>query len=1328
MRSPERTKAQLLDEIKALRACLGEQERARARLEEIVKELAADQADAAQRPGLAGDRQAPPDALAQSLQELQCAYEELQVAEEELRLQNEELAAARETTEKEHHRYQDLFDSAPDGYLVTDASGVIHEANQIAEAMLNFPRIFLSGKPLAVFIAPEQRKEFMSRLSTIKRSDASLKWELRIQPRGRNSFPAEVTVAQSRDLSGRSGNVRWLIHDITERKQAEEALHEAKETAERRAAELKTVFDAMSDHVYIYDAKGTLLQTNAAVKEFLGMNPEGMVREKHDELFQAVVQRPVNGKPVRPENRPIARALQGKIVRDEPYVVKDSAGRERVLAIWCSPIISDGNIIGAVTVGHDNTERLQAELALKGIAEKYSTLFNTTSDGIFIKSLNGEILEVNDAYCEMSGYSRDELLGMSVSTLEAVDSPDEIAAHTKKLLKTGGHGRFESRHRRRDGSLFDVDITALYFEEDSGRIAVFLRDITQRKEAERESEEEKREIELSNRILQVFIEETGDDLYDKVLNIILDATESRQGVFGYMDEDGVLVCPTMSKVFDQCKMEEKCICYTPETWKGLWGRALREKRTLYSNKPMTVPPGHVPIRNNMATPVLFRDSVIGLINLANKENDYSEEDQKFLESVSRRIAPVLYAQIQKELRETERKKAEAGLRESEQRFRKVFENAATGIAITDCEGRFQQCNPAYCSLLGYAEEELCHVEVASLIHPEDRDANMAEIRRLQSGDLPFFEIENRYVRKDGQSIWVRKFVSVLPDEPGKPARLMALVTDITERKRAEEELARQRELLQSIFDNIPVMLVLWDSQLQHFSLNRYAEAVLGWKDADVTSGDFLSKVYPDLAYRAQVAAHMRSLKSGWREWNATTKDGERVPSDWANIRLADNRMIGIGVDLTERKQSEARIKRQSAVLDGINRIFQETLRCETDADIARVFLKVAEDITGSRFGLVGEMNEEGMFDDIALSDPGWVECTMPDSDRTKLTTGMKVRGYWAKALVEGRSVIVNDPDNHPDRVDVPEGRPPITSFLGTPLTLGGKTLGMIALANRPGGYTTENQQDVEALAVAFVEALYRKRAEKAIHKSEERFRNLSKHLEEAVRRKTIELLQAERLAAVGQMVATVAHEMRNPIHVIMTAVEALRLGSADEKFRQEIFAEIEYGARMVESTIGELLQYVRPLKLEFVPVPVQEVVEGALKLLAHKIKRVNARIQFESGDEKINVDAVKFTQALANIISNAADAMPNGGDLSVCSRALQHDGARFLEISITDTGHGIDEKHMADIFKPFFTTKTRGTGLGLPLCKKIVDAHQGTIIVKSKDGEGTTVELALPLT
>ena len=135
-----------------------------------------------------------------------------------------------------------------------------------------------------------------------------------------------------------------------------------------------------------------------------------------------------------------------------------------------------------------------------------------------------------------------------------------------------------------------------------------------------------------------------------------------------------------------------------------------------------------------------------------------------------------------------RKKAEEALRASEERYRGMFQNAGTGIAITDMQGRLLSCNPAYSKMLGYSEEELLQFDFISLVHPEDREANLIEIGRLVAQEIPDFEILNRYVGKGGQRIWVHKHISLIRDETGRPTNIVALVTDMTERKEAEEQI------------------------------------------------------------------------------------------------------------------------------------------------------------------------------------------------------------------------------------------------------------------------------------------------------------------------------------------------------------------------------------------------------------------------------------------------------------------------------------------------------------------------------------------------------------
>ncbi len=137
---------------------------------------------------------------------------------------------------------------------------------------------------------------------------------------------------------------------------------------------------------------------------------------------------------------------------------------------------------------------------------------------------------------------------------------------------------------------------------------------------------------------------------------------------------------------------------------------------------------------------------------------------------------------------TDRHRAEAALRESEERYRGIFQDAATAIAITDLTGRFHSCNPAFTALLGYSEEELLNLHFPDLVHPEDREENVVGGARLRALEIASLELINRYIRKDGSAVWVHKRVSMLHDAEGKPSHHVALVTDMTERKRYEEHI------------------------------------------------------------------------------------------------------------------------------------------------------------------------------------------------------------------------------------------------------------------------------------------------------------------------------------------------------------------------------------------------------------------------------------------------------------------------------------------------------------------------------------------------------------
>ncbi|MBI5116177.1 response regulator [Candidatus Poribacteria bacterium] len=256
----------------------------------------------------------------------------------------------------------------------------------------------------------------------------------------------------------------------------------------------------------------------------------------------------------------------------------------------------------------------------------------------------------------------------------------------------------------------------------------------------------------------------------------------------------------------------------------------------------------------------------------------------------------------------------------------------------------------------------------------------------------------------------------------------------------------------------------------------------------------------------------------------------------------------------------------------------------------------------------------------------------------------------------------------------------------------------------------------------------RKEAENALRESEARYRRLAESLEETVKRQVQELRQAQTLAALGQMVSVVAHEIRNPLHTINLGIDSLQkaLEEGKQKDIPEIFGEIAHGLNLMNNVIGELLNYAKPVTLEPSWWPLRSVVEQALGILVHALRNVSVDLDLEQME--IFVDAEKMIRVFVNLFSNAADAMPNGGNLKVYSEYSVDDGPLSLKLFVSDTGCGISEEALGHVQEPFFTTKIRGAGLGIPICKKIVEAHDGVLAIRSKVNEGTTVEITFPPT
>lgn len=229
----------------------------------------------------------------------------------------------------------------------------------------------------------------------------------------------------------------------------------------------------------------------------------------------------------------------------------------------------------------------------------------------------------------------------------------------------------------------------------------------------------------------------------------------------------------------------------------------------------------------------------------------------------------------------------------------------------------------------------------------------------------------------------------------------------------------------------------------------------------------------------------------------------------------------------------------------------------------------------------------------------------------------------------------------------------------------------------------------------------------------------------------------ERLTLLGEMSAGIAHELRNPMGVISGYADLLARRLKDDEASMGATRSIHAEIKVMDEIISEFMNFSQPTELNVTEVDTKGLVEDALKSLPWIDKSIIREVVLDDGLPPVEGDAVLLRQAFANIIKNAAEAMPDGGRLSVSARLVEAGkgdppggvmlpGYRYINIEVSDTGMGIFEKDLRKIFTPFFTTKEKGTGLGLALVQKILVYHGGRATVNSTQGKGTTFNVYLP--
>ncbi len=225
-----------------------------------------------------------------------------------------------------------------------------------------------------------------------------------------------------------------------------------------------------------------------------------------------------------------------------------------------------------------------------------------------------------------------------------------------------------------------------------------------------------------------------------------------------------------------------------------------------------------------------------------------------------------------------------------------------------------------------------------------------------------------------------------------------------------------------------------------------------------------------------------------------------------------------------------------------------------------------------------------------------------------------------------------------------------------------------------------------------------------------------------------QLERADKLASVGELAAGMAHEIKNPIIGISSALKIILDEGDPDDVRRPIFEEIARQIHRVDRAVNSLLSYARPQAPKFTSTDIADIITRSLKLARQQAEA--AKIEIERGGDaelpEIIADPVQLEQVIVNLMMNGIQAMPKGGKLTV--EQFNDTASGMVKIRIRDTGVGIEEDKLEQIFRPFYTTKHRGTGLGLAICQDIIHRHGGKIEVESKPGEGSVFTVILPFT
>jgi signal transduction histidine kinase len=414
----------------------------------------------------------------------------------------------------------------------------------------------------------------------------------------------------------------------------------------------------------------------------------------------------------------------------------------------------------------------------------------------------------------------------------------------------------------------------------------------------------------------------------------------------------------------------------------------------------------------------------------------------------------------------------------------------------------------------------------------------------------------------------------------------------------------------------------------------------------------------------------------------------------------------------QRRQSDvsALLKASGAVLH--NREFKIS---------ARAVFNACKELIGATAGYVALLSDNGKDNIVLFLESGGLPCSVDPS------LPMPIRGLRAETYLNGKAAIENDFPKCQYKKFLPGGHVYLKNVLFAPLVVDSKTVGTIGLANKPEGFSEHDSQ----MALAFGEiasmALINSNMLEMLEENEKRLKAYSENLEKLVDERTRQLKDSERFAAIGQTAGMVGHDIRNPLQGILSDVYLVKADldlmqdSEEKRNIQESLVEIEKNIEYINKIVADLQDFARPLQPIVQDTDLDSVIDELL-LKSPIPENIEVSSYVQEDAKRIIADPALLTRILANLITNAVQAMPDGGKLYV-------KGYREMDnvvVSVEDTGVGIPEEIKPKLFTPLFTTKSKGQGFGLAAVKRLTESLGGSVMFETKEGIGTKFILCLP--